>query len=281
MNHRKTDIRFVYNLFTSVSCNKTDHLHDASPCFKAVMWGSRISKQFLCGRVRAVCMENPMFDLIIGNVSDVKWNLQKLEGVCSTAVKDGLEGVQGVVTRAQARREADVGEKLLKVFEPVNLNITSDQLRTLQQEDPSLKEFWDSLENGQSKQEKSQFVSRQGILYRRKKLSTGYTDLQLVVPTSLRKQVLSFAHDSAMGGHLGRQKTLDRIAGHFYWKGIVTDVARWCQSCDLCQRTEPKGRTGKVPLGQMPIIDTPFKRVSVDLVGPIFPATERGHKYIL
>ena len=31
----------------------------------------------------------------------------------------------------------------------------------------------------------------------------------------------------------------------------------------------------------MPVIDTPFDRVAVDLVGPIFPPTERGNKYIL
>ena len=31
----------------------------------------------------------------------------------------------------------------------------------------------------------------------------------------------------------------------------------------------------------MLVIDTPFKRVAVDLVGEIFPASNRGHRYIL
>ena len=31
----------------------------------------------------------------------------------------------------------------------------------------------------------------------------------------------------------------------------------------------------------MPLIQTPFERVAVDIVGPIKPATERGHRYIL
>ena len=31
----------------------------------------------------------------------------------------------------------------------------------------------------------------------------------------------------------------------------------------------------------MPLIDTPFRRVAVDLVGPIQPITERGNRYIL
>jgi len=31
----------------------------------------------------------------------------------------------------------------------------------------------------------------------------------------------------------------------------------------------------------MPIIDTPFDRVAVDLVGPVHQVTERGNRYIL
>ena len=31
----------------------------------------------------------------------------------------------------------------------------------------------------------------------------------------------------------------------------------------------------------MPLIDTPFKRVAVDIIGPIFPTSEKGFCYIL
>jgi glycerophosphoryl diester phosphodiesterase len=37
----------------------------------------------------------------------------------------------------------------------------------------------------------------------------------------------------------------------------------------------------KVPLQETPLIDTPFKRCAVDLVGPINPPSEKGHRYIL
>jgi len=59
------------------------------------------------------------------------------------------------------------------------------------------------------------------------------------------------------------------------------DVTRFCHSCDVCQRTVSKGRIQKVPLGKMPIIDTLFKRVAIDLVGEIFPPSSRGHRHIL
>ena len=37
----------------------------------------------------------------------------------------------------------------------------------------------------------------------------------------------------------------------------------------------------KVPFGKMPLIDTPFKRVAVDIVGPIEPRSDKKSRYIL
>ena len=37
----------------------------------------------------------------------------------------------------------------------------------------------------------------------------------------------------------------------------------------------------KAPLQKMPLISEPFKRVAVDIVGPIVPCSERGHRYTL
>ena len=58
-------------------------------------------------------------------------------------------------------------------------------------------------------------------------------------------------------------------------------MSRFCKSCDICQRTIQKGRVTKVPLGKLPLIDTPFKLVAVDIVGPIELRSERKSRYIL
>jgi len=84
-----------------------------------------------------------------------------------------------------------------------------------------------------------------------------------------------------MSGHQGQKKTKDRIWREFWWPGCGAEVTRFCRACDICQRTIAKGRVPSVPLRKMPIIDTPFDRVAVHSVGPIFPPTERGNKYIL
>jgi len=89
------------------------------------------------------------------------------------------------------------------------------------------------------------------------------------------------AHNSMMGGHLGIKKTTNRILSSFYWPGLRKDVTRFCRSCEICQKTVPKGTIPKAPLENMPIIDVPFKRVAVDLVGPFHLLSEKGHRYIL
>ena len=52
-------------------------------------------------------------------------------------------------------------------------------------------------------------------------------------------------------------------------------MARFCKSCDICQRTIRKGCVTKDSLGKLPLIDTPFKPVSVQLVRPIEPRSDK------
>ena len=128
------------------------------------------------------------------------------------------------------------------------------------------------------------FNKRDGLWYRvftHPNYNDGKPKEQVLVPKQLRNTVMELAHDSILAGHLGNKKTKDRILTAFYWPGISGDVTRYCRSCDICQKTIPKGRVPKVPLQHMPLIDQPFKRVAVDLIGEIKPASEEGHRWIL
>ena len=104
--------------------------------------------------------------------------------------------------------------------------------------------------------------------------------LQLVIPESFRVKVLRLAHETLRSGHLGIKKTMDRVLTELFWPGVCGDVSRFCKSCNIRQRTIQKGRVTKVPLGKLPLINTPFKRVAVDIVGPIEPRSERKSRYI-
>ena len=126
----------------------------------------------------------------------------------------------------------------------------------------------------------TRIIKKRDLLYR--PFTQGNkVSLQLIVPTSFREKVLKLAHESLMAGHLGIRKTLNRVVAEFFWPGVCGDVTRFCKSCDICQRTIQKGRVTKVPLGKQPLIDTPFKRVAVDIVGPIEPRSDKKSRYIL
>lgn len=87
-------------------------------------------------------------------------------------------------------------------------------------------------------------------------------------------------NEGILGGRCGSKKTADKILMEFYWPGFDADVIRFCRSCEICQKTFPKCKITRVPLGQMPLIYTSFKRVVVDLVGPIRPVNKHN-RYIL
>ncbi|KAL5463135.1 hypothetical protein EMCRGX_G032011 [Ephydatia muelleri] len=65
------------------------------------------------------------------------------------------------------------------------------------------------------------------------------TCLQFVLPWVLVSQVLRQWHDSATAGHLGVQKTLDKIRGRFYWVGQRQIVEDWCRHCETCAARKP------------------------------------------
>ena len=113
------------------------------------------------------------------------------------------------------------------------------------------------------------------------KVNKGRLFRQLLVPVQYRDQVMEVAHDTTMSGHLGAKKTSGRVLANFYWPGILDEIKRYCASCDICQKTVSKGKVGKVPLDEMPLIDTPFRIIAVDIVGPIHPITGSGNRYIL
>ena len=192
-----------------------------------------------------------------------------------------------VETRSQRLNKVKQIKPLITT--PANEEIvTAERLKKKQLEDLTLSKPREMATTGEVKEgkngSKTKYLWDKGILYREftsPKVEHGNEFRQVVVPVTYRRHVLQIAHESILGGHQGAKKTSQKVMTNFYWPGLGADIRRYCQSCDMCQRTIPKGRVSRVPLGDMPIIDTPFERVAVDLVGPIKPVTDRGHRYIL
>ncbi|GFO20040.1 gypsy retrotransposon integrase-like protein 1 [Plakobranchus ocellatus] len=185
--------------------------------------------------------------------------------------------VGAATTRAQAKREA-----VTKPLRVPDIGVDREQLIKLQQEDPRILALVDAERTSPKGGKIVSFEKARGIVYRRyQDLGRNVDVKQVVLPKPLREYVMSVAHDSFTGAHLGIRRTKDKVLCNFYWPGVDGDVTRYCRSCDVCQRTVKKGTVPTVPLENVPLIDTPFKRVAIDLVGPIYPPSEAGHRFIL
>ena len=122
------------------------------------------------------------------------------------------------------------------------------------------------------------FSTKGGLLYRVVEGEGGVRE-QLVVPRAYVSKVLFMAHTHLMGAHLGMDKTQGRVLARFYYSEVKRDVERHCQGCPECQRVAPRTSVRNL-LIPMPIIETPFERLALDIVGPL-PKTSRGHRHIL
>ena len=159
-------------------------------------------------------------------------------------------------------------------------SVDKSTFENLQKEDLTLKKCSDRIRKLIIRENYvGEFYRKNGLLYwKHQETKTGRSFNQLVIPKELRRQVMSVNHESAFSGHLGAKKTEVRILPNFFQPGLCQNVIKFCHSCDVCQRTFKRGSVKKVPLGSMPLIDTPFRRVAVDIVGPIAPPGEAVHR---
>ena len=274
-----------------------------------------VDSPYITRQVEALCIPESLSDAVIGNVEGAReprnpnfdWKPQqveiknddgieqdKVELVSENSVQLEMnnemevESVQdistggAVETRAQAvKRMRDMRE--LKVPSTIS-EVKPEELALAQKEDKSIEHLWKKASNNCDDQSKYIFVVENGWLFRQLRDSSqhdGKNSKVLVVPEKYRDRVMKMAHESIVSGHLGINNTINKIQSQFYWPGFNGDVTRFCQSCDICQKTIDKGRITKVPLGRMPVMKVPFQRIAIDLIGPLNPPTERGHRYIL
>ena len=67
---------------------------------------------------------------------------------------------------------------------------------------------------------------------------------QLVLPQECRRTVLELGHEIPLAGHLGKEKTRQRILRRFYWPSLYKDVEDFCQSCSTCQKSTARKVSG-------------------------------------
>lgn len=82
------------------------------------------------------------------------------------------------------------------------------------------------------------------LLYRKSPVRN-FIDLQLVASSTMKVEIFKQLHSIPIGGHFGRDRTIYSIKRRFYWPGMRNDIARWCNSYELCARSKPGPELGR------------------------------------
>ena len=153
---------------------------------------------FFSGQTEALCMDNTLYDVVIGNIDGSK--LPDMSYFCVA-----------VETRSQAK-QCEKKYRKLKVPEQI-INEDKEALKKAQAIDGNLANIRSRVKSGKVTVSRglntgqTKFVERKDLLYREFTKRNKVT-LQLVVPEGFREKVMRLAHKTLMSGHLGTKKTL-------------------------------------------------------------------------
>eukprot|EP00731_Ephydatia_muelleri_P007410 Em0003g1658a len=84
-----------------------------------------------------------------------------------------------------------------------------------------------------------------------------------------RKQIINGCHIGLAGNHEGRDRTLAKIAQKYFWPGLSKDVRIWVQHSDQCQKTKRKFDHPAEELHPVPVPNSSWKQIGIDLIGPL------------
>lgn len=91
---------------------------------------------------------------------------------------------------------------------------------------------------------------------------------QLVVPHTLREEIMREFHSGALEEHLGVDKTVPKIEERFYCPGMYQEVDQWIHTCPCCATRKSEPQCNCSPL-QTIKRGYPLQVVTVDILGPL------------
>ena len=82
----------------------------------------------------------------------------------------------------------------------------------------------------------------------------------------MRVEIIQLHHDVPAAKHGGRWKTVELVTRNYWWPGVMRDIEKYVEGCDLCQRM--KNRTEK-PVGKLKLSEVPkrsWSHLTVDFI---------------
>uniref|UniRef100_A0A6G5AEK4 Putative retrovirus-related pol polyprotein from transposon n=1 Tax=Rhipicephalus microplus TaxID=6941 RepID=A0A6G5AEK4_RHIMP len=117
-------------------------------------------------------------------------------------------------------------------------------------------------------------------MYRKYRDAEGRTFDQLLVPEKYRRQFFRTGARKCLGGPPWHQENKGEARTGFLLAWMLERCENFVRSCDTCQRVGKSTDKRKSPMRLVPVITEPFRRLVIDIVGPL-PESRSGCRYIL
>ncbi|GBG62465.1 hypothetical protein CBR_g30786 [Chara braunii] len=108
--------------------------------------------------------------------------------------------------------------------------------------------------------------------------SRGEERLCIPEDQQLRTLLMSECHDAR--GHFGFLKSYAALSQRFFWKEMRSDMLRYVDTCELCQRNKVQRKPPLGLLKPLPIPDGPAQSVSIDFTD-LGKTTPRGMRQVM
>ena len=200
-------------------------------------------------------------------------------------------------TRVTTRGDQKRAEQQLKIGQEVLNGWSPSDIRASQLNDPDIALFlqamdgntgrpsWNTVSSGTSAHKTlwrhwDRLKVEAGMLYREFTMDeNSETILQLIIPADKRTEVVRYFHDIPSSGHLGAEKTLEKVRNSFYWPAMKQYIQDYCLTCDKCVAKKLPIKKHRAPLGQY-LVGEPMERIQIDVLGPL-PLSKNGNRFIV
>ena len=252
----------------------------------AVVWAVEKWRAFLEGRRFEVVTDHSALAWVFNHPKPssrlARWTIRLQEFDFTVIYRKGrCNVVPDALSRAPVGMEDDA---ILCVSRAVHshrctLPVDWADIAAAQQYDPEVQELVKEVQDGKVKHGRIHYALENGFLYRIVPIKQEGQKWQVFIPKGMRTQFLHYFHDSPLGGHLGRLKTLLRLLEVAYWPDVRKDVWEYTKNCVTCQKYKPQLTKLSGHL-QSTAVREPGFMLGVDLMGP-FPRSRKGNQHLL
>jgi Reverse transcriptase (RNA-dependent DNA polymerase)/RNase H-like domain found in reverse transcriptase/Integrase zinc binding domain/Retroviral aspartyl protease/Chromo (CHRromatin Organisation MOdifier) domain len=187
------------------------------------------------------------------------------------------EGKDNVVADALSRRSDLKGDNnnnnhtIIDTVNTLNISVSNDENKLLTEIKAAYK--MDKVCRKLLKNCKIPFHLDNGIIMRGE---------QIYIPINkkIMTQILNEAHDIPISGHVGMNKTLEKISRKFYWPKMHRHIQHYISTCMKCQENKSSNQLPMGLLHPLPIPQRRWQQITMDFIVSL-PKTKNGNDTVI